>query len=121
MRQKSERIAYPLTFLLHPEGDQWAALACEVDVASCGDSLDEARGMLKEAVELYVSYLLEHGRRDDIARPVPAEALQEFVEDGDLPPTVESHTLLVTLTPKVRMEFVPTGLAPSCRPIVAAR
>jgi predicted RNase H-like HicB family nuclease len=120
MRQKPERLAYPLTFVFHMEGDQWAALACEVDVASCGSTLDEAREMIKEAVELYVSYLLEHDRREDIARPVPAEALQEFVDDGDTPPTVESHTLLVTLTPEIQMEFIPTGLAP-CQLIAAAQ
>ena len=120
MRQKPVRIVYPLTFVFKREGRLWSALACEIDVASCGKNLAEAREGIKEAVELHLSYMLEHGLRDKIANPVPAEALREFMELGDAPPTIESHTLLVTLTSEIQMEFVPTALAP-CQLIAAAR
>jgi predicted RNase H-like HicB family nuclease len=35
------------------EGSQWVARALNVDVATSGDSLDEARAAIHEALELY--------------------------------------------------------------------
>jgi predicted RNase H-like HicB family nuclease len=115
-----ERIAYPLTFLFRQEGEEWSSLACEIDVASCGGTLEEAREGLKEAVELYVSHMLEQGMRDRIGRPVPEEALREFMSEGEGPPRTEYHTLLVTLAAVPEMEFVPSEIAPVARRPAAA-
>ncbi len=99
MEQATERVAFPFTFLLKREGDQWASLACEVDVASCGDTQEEALEGLKEAVELYVVSMLEEGRLSEIERRVPADALAEFFGDHPEEVIVEHRTLVVALVP----------------------
>jgi predicted RNase H-like HicB family nuclease len=40
--------------LVQREGDGWVALCPELDVASQGDTLEEARANLREAVELFL-------------------------------------------------------------------
>lgn len=42
-----------LTAIIEREGDGYVALCPEVDVASQGDSVDEARANLKEALDLF--------------------------------------------------------------------
>ncbi|BCX82762.1 hypothetical protein MIT9_P2348 [Methylomarinovum caldicuralii] len=42
-----------LTAIIEREGDGYVALCPEVDVASQGETLDEARANLKEALELF--------------------------------------------------------------------
>ncbi|MHC2996921.1 type II toxin-antitoxin system HicB family antitoxin [Tepidiphilus sp. HLB4] len=42
-----------LTVIIEREGDGYVALCPEVDVASQGETLDEARDNLKEALELF--------------------------------------------------------------------
>lgn len=118
MGQTAERVVYPFTFIFRREDNEWSALACEVDVASCGSNIDEARDGLKEAVELYLSYMIEHGLRDQVARPVPSDDLAEFCQDEC---KIEYHALIVDIVthPVVRlvgMEFVRSELAPAnCR------
>ena len=41
------------TALIEQEGDGYVALCPELDIASEGDTVEEARLMLKEAVELF--------------------------------------------------------------------
>lgn len=42
-----------LTAIIEREGDGYVALCPELDIASQGDSVDEARENLKEALELF--------------------------------------------------------------------
>ena len=42
------------TAWLHKEGDGWVALCPELDVASQGDSMEQARANLQEAVGLFI-------------------------------------------------------------------
>jgi len=42
-----------LTVVIQKEGDGYVSLCPEVDVASQGDTVDEARNNLKEALELF--------------------------------------------------------------------
>jgi predicted RNase H-like HicB family nuclease len=42
-----------LTALIHQEHDAFVALCPELDIASQGDSIEEARDNLKEALELF--------------------------------------------------------------------
>ena len=42
-----------LTAIIEREGDGYVALCPEVDIASQGDSVDEARKNLQEALELF--------------------------------------------------------------------
>jgi predicted RNase H-like HicB family nuclease len=39
--------------VLYREGEQWVAQALNVDVSSFGDTADEARAAIQEALELY--------------------------------------------------------------------
>jgi predicted RNase H-like HicB family nuclease len=68
-----------LTCLIRREGDQYSSLCLELDVASCGRTREEAFRGLKSAVEAYVMYLVEAGRDEEIFRPVPPEAIREFL------------------------------------------
>lgn len=122
MPRKSQRVAYPLTFLLKKEGDLWASLACEVDVASCGENMEAARQNLMEAVALYVTDVLESEGPGEVARPVPEAGLIEFATDPPGAVHVEYHTLLVSLDVQPpALEFVPSLVRPSnCQPVVSA-
>jgi predicted RNase H-like HicB family nuclease len=42
-----------IKFVVYQEGNQFTAQCLNVDVASCGDTIDEAIFNIKEAVELY--------------------------------------------------------------------
>ena len=42
-----------LTALIQPEGDGFVALCPELDIASQGESIEEARDNLREALELF--------------------------------------------------------------------
>ena len=46
-------MAKQLTAIIEREGDGYVALCPEVDVASQGDSIEEAKNNLKEALELF--------------------------------------------------------------------
>lgn len=47
------RKRHDINVLFYREGEQWVAQALTVDVATSGDSLDEARAAIQEALELY--------------------------------------------------------------------
>lgn len=88
-------IALPMTFLLKQEGDQWAALAPEVAVASCGKSAAEARQALKDAVETYVSCMVAEGRLDALWRHMPQEQVDDFKAEPAGRTLEEKQVLLV--------------------------
>jgi predicted RNase H-like HicB family nuclease len=46
-------MARTIEVVFYREADQWVAQALNVDVSSFGDTLDEARDAIKEALELY--------------------------------------------------------------------
>ena len=50
-----------LTAVIRSEDDQYVSLCPELGVASCGDTPEEARAMLQEALEAY----LAHAPRDE--------------------------------------------------------
>lgn len=45
---------YQLTAIIEKEGDTYVALCPELDVASQGDTIEEARENLKEALQLFL-------------------------------------------------------------------
>ena len=47
-------MSYQLTALIEREGDGYVALCPELDVASQGDTIEQARANLLEAVELFL-------------------------------------------------------------------
>ena len=46
-------MTYQLTAIIEKEGDGYVALCPELDVASQGDTIEEARKNLQEALELF--------------------------------------------------------------------
>ena len=58
-----------LTAWLQKEDDQWVALCPELDVASQGSSIEQAKANLKEAVELF----LETASPDEIQQRLHTE------------------------------------------------
>ncbi len=79
----AEKPPLPLTGLVVREDDLYASLCLELDVASCGDTEQEAISALQDAVDTYIQYLTEEGHTDEIYRPVPPDALREFLLDDD--------------------------------------
>ena len=78
-RRQMKRTLLKLTCLIKKEEAQYSSLCLELDVASCGKTREEAFAGLKAAVATYVHYLVEEGRKDEIFRPVPQEAIREFL------------------------------------------
>ena len=54
-----------LTALVWKEGDQYVSKCPELEVASCGDTIEEALENLKEAVELYIANAKDLGILED--------------------------------------------------------
>ena len=49
-------MTYRVSIIIEQEGDWYVALCPELDVASQGKSVEEARNNLKEALELYLKH-----------------------------------------------------------------
>lgn len=73
----------PLTCLVKKEGNQYASLCVELDIASCGKNKKESLDSLRDAAEAYLEYMIAENRRDEIYRPVPIDELKEFLFAGD--------------------------------------
>lgn len=55
-----------LTATIWKEPDGFVSLCPELNVASCGDNVEDALAMLKEAVELYLENAAELGWLDEL-------------------------------------------------------
>jgi predicted RNase H-like HicB family nuclease len=53
-------------FVITKEGDQYSSWCPDLDIASCGDSPEEAARALSDAVELYLRTLEEEGERGQV-------------------------------------------------------
>ncbi len=65
-----------MTAIVQREDDGWVALCPEVDVASQGDTIEEARANLQEAVELF----LETADAKEIAQRLHVETYTSSLE-----------------------------------------
>lgn len=97
MEEAVERVAFPFTFLLKREGEQWASICRETGIASCGDTLDAARDALMDAIEASFLYLLEQGRPYDIWQPMSAAETEEFRSGVPGECTEESMVMVAVL------------------------
>jgi predicted RNase H-like HicB family nuclease len=70
----------PLTGIIKKSGNHYVALCLEINVSSQGDSIEEARKMLQEACNEYISYMKDEGLLNEI-EPVPLDTLREFLID----------------------------------------
>ena len=65
-----------LTAIIEREGDGYVALCPELDIASQGNTVEEARSNLREALELF----FEVASPEEVARRVPDEVYVTQVE-----------------------------------------
>jgi len=63
---KFSRITLELSVFVRKEGSQYASWCPELDVASCGDTMEEACNNLDDAVDLYLDTLLAEGELLDV-------------------------------------------------------
>lgn len=66
------------TALIHREADVYVARCPELDVVTQGRSVEDARAMLAEAVELY----LEHATADEVRDQLAANVYVTHIEVG---------------------------------------
>lgn len=85
------------TCLVKKEGNQYASLCVELDVASCGHTKKEAIEGLKNAIEAYLEYMISKGRESEIYRPVPMNELRDFL--------FPEHTLYEQPLKAIPLEF----------------
>jgi len=71
-------ISMHLTGLLKKTGNYYVALCLELNVASQGESIEEARKMLHDACEEYLAYIKEQKLEHEI-QPVTPEVLRDFL------------------------------------------
>jgi len=72
-----------VTCFVTKEGNQYASLCVELDVASCGRTRKDALDGLKRAIETYIDYMVSEGRQKEIYRPVPMNELKTFLFPED--------------------------------------
>lgn len=67
--------------LIEKENGFYSALCLELDVASQGETIQEAKKNLQEAVELYLEDVIESNEEKDfIPRPAPRAEWIEFLK-----------------------------------------
>ena len=69
------------TIVFRRDGKFYVALCLELNVSSQGDSLEEAKENIADAVRKYLSYMQEHNLLGEI-QPVPFGVLREFLLEG---------------------------------------
>jgi predicted RNase H-like HicB family nuclease len=66
------------TAIIKKSGKYYVALCLELNVCSQGESIEEAKEMLKDAIYEYLSYMKEEGLEKEI-NPVSLSTLKEFL------------------------------------------
>ena len=69
-----------LTGVAEKDGNQFTALCPELDVASCGDTAEEALDMLDDALQVYIEALIEVGTLSRVFKERGIEVLDDFHE-----------------------------------------
>lgn len=74
-----------LHILIEKEGDLYSALCLELNIASQGHSIHQAKKNIKEAIELYLEDVYEAGdEKEFIPRPAPVkEWLKYFKKQAE--------------------------------------
>jgi len=89
------------TGIIKKDGKFYVALCLELNLASQGESIAEAKQMLEEACEEYLSYMRDEGLEDEI-RPVSLEILREFLlEDVEVVRPTSDWTYSETISMEV--------------------
>ncbi len=96
-RRSASSLYVPLTIAVWREGSSWVSQCVELDIASCGDTPDEAAQEAMDAVCSYVNTLEELGERDAVfaKRSVKIFAMPpESVPLADLPREIADRSQL---------------------------
>ena len=59
--RRARKVPLKLSLLVRKEGKQYSSWCPELDVASCGDTVEEACDMLRDAIDAYLTALAEEG------------------------------------------------------------
>ncbi|HVJ47916.1 hypothetical protein [Desulfitobacterium sp.] len=74
-----ERNELVLRAVVEKEGNGFSSICLDIDVASCGSTIEEALENLKEAVTLYLQYASENGKFETmVPRPVPKNIMKHY-------------------------------------------
>ena len=87
-----EQSKFVFECLVIKEGIGFTALCLDVDVASEGSTIAEAKENVREAVTLYIESAIENNL--PIIRPVPAKEIPQITRPGDV---VEAFTIGVNV------------------------
>jgi predicted RNase H-like HicB family nuclease len=71
-------VTHHFTAIIEREGDGYVALCPELDIASQGDTVEEARANLREALELF----FETASEEEIRTRLPSEVYVTSLEVG---------------------------------------
>ena len=66
MKRKSDYVAVGI--VVTREGEQYSSWCPELDIASCGDTPEEAIANLNDALELYINTLKEEGELEPVLK-----------------------------------------------------
>lgn len=69
------------TVVFRRDGKFYVALCLELNVLSQGESLEEAKENIADAIREYLSYMQENNLLGEI-QPVPFEVLDDFISVG---------------------------------------
>lgn len=84
-----------LTIVIKKEGANYSSWCPELDVASQGDTVEEARLNLKEAVEIHVETMIQNGDLNDLLDKVGLS--REDLKKATLMPESFSSSMEIAL------------------------
>jgi predicted RNase H-like HicB family nuclease len=93
--------------LIERDGEFYSALCLELDVASQGETVEEAKANLQEAIELYLEEVYESEIEEEfIPRPAPMEYWLRYfvVEAKEIGARIKNHEM-----PLIRINEVVYG------------
>jgi predicted RNase H-like HicB family nuclease len=71
-------MGHRFTAIVEREGDGYVSLCPELDIASQGDTVEEARDNLKEALELF----FDSASEEEVRRRAPSQAMNNNITSG---------------------------------------
>ena len=73
------------------EGNQFVSLCPELDVASCGDTAEEALDMLEDALQVFIGALIEVDTLSRVFKERGVEILDDFREAENVFVSIPPH------------------------------
>ena len=80
-----------VTGIAEREGNQFVSLCPELDVASCGDTAEEALDMLEDALQVFIGALIEVDTLSRVFKERGVEILDDFREAENVFVSIPPH------------------------------